>query len=249
MITLKITASTILKYAPLQSAELPKGAKYQQFVESGTTIALEEWKSDRNSHLKIKLSEPIEGYRDWFVYSNHVKIEEDVSLNSSICLTVPYKSQLDNEYNPTGSCNVTSLAMCLAFYGRRGETDRQLEDELYLYMDRNGLDRHNPLDLAFVAEQYGIKDYFTESGTIEQCRKHIANGNPCIIHGWFSRSGHIIVLVGYDDSGFVVHDPYGEWCEDGYDTEVSGAFLHYSYDLINRVCIPDGSFWVHYISK
>jgi hypothetical protein len=55
--------------------------------------------------------------------------------------------------------------------------------------------------------------------------------------------------VGFDSKGFLVHDPYGEWFESGYDTSTSGAYLHYSYDLIQRTCIPDGQFWVHHISS
>jgi hypothetical protein len=55
--------------------------------------------------------------------------------------------------------------------------------------------------------------------------------------------------VGYDEFGFIVHDPYGEWFSSGYRTDLSGSYLHYSYRLITRVCIPDGSFWVHFISK
>ncbi|NEN93768.1 MAG: peptidoglycan-binding protein, partial [Okeania sp. SIO3H1] len=31
--------------------------------------------------------------------------------------------------------------------------------------------------------------------------------------------------------------------------DLSGAYLHYSYRLIRNVCMPDGSFWVHFISK
>jgi len=56
-------------------------------------------------------------------------------------------------------------------------------------------------------------------------------------------------VVGYDSEGFFIHDPYGEWFEIGYDTEASGAYLHYNYRLIRRICMPDGKFWVHFISK
>ncbi|HLO51488.1 MAG TPA: C39 family peptidase, partial [Kamptonema sp.] len=49
-------------------------------------------------------------------------------------LNVPYLSQLDNENNPYGSCNVTCVAMCLGFLGHPlvdPVTNQQLEDELY----------------------------------------------------------------------------------------------------------------------
>lgn len=166
-----------------------------------------------------------------------------------IKLNIPYHTQLNNEHNPYGSCNVTSVAMCLRFKGIVGDGDGQLEDQVFEYMAAHGLSQYSPKDLAWVMNQrYKIKDDFTEFGTIERCCQHLSGGNPCIIHGWFTQSGHIIVLVGYDKSGFLVHDPYGEWHQNGYDTTVSGAFLHYSYDLIRRLCIEkDNSFWVHYI--
>jgi uncharacterized protein YvpB len=118
-------------------------------------------------------------------------------------------------------------------------------------MENHDLNRHSPQDLEkLISRHYHpVKDSFTVWGTIDRCKSHLAAGNPCVIHGYFTSFGHIIVLVGYDNEGFLVHDPYGEWFESGYDTNASGAYLHYSYDLIRRTCIPDGQFWVHYVSK
>lgn len=249
MLTLSVTHATSLKYAPIPLAKMNRGPKFQHPIASGLLLPLKTGAKDRNSHLKIKLLEPINGYDEWFVYENHAKLEGVPKKEKSVKLDIEYKSQLDNENNPTGSCNVTSLAMCLFKEGIIGNGDGQLEDQLYVYMERNGLSRHNPHDLAIVARDFNVVDDFTEFGTIERCQDHLAAGKPCIIHGWFSRFGHIIVLVGYDEDGFWVHDPYGEWHPTGYDTSVSGAYLHYSYNLIKRLCIPDGQFWVHYIGR
>lgn len=167
-------------------------------------------------------------------------------------LNVPYLWQLDNEYNPRGACNVTSLAMCLKFLEKPRklgyEKIKQFEDELYQYMENSNLSRHSPTHLALVAGHYGARDDFTFRGSIDRCQAHIMSGNPCIIHGWFTPFGHIIVVIGFDEKGLIVHDPYGEWFEFGYRTDLSGANLHYSYDLIRRTCMDDGDFWVHYIS-
>jgi uncharacterized protein YvpB len=174
-------------------------------------------------------------------------------ITSTIKLAVPYKFQLDNWQNPTGSCNVTSLAMVLEFWGAAHkpgyEGFDQLEDELYAYMIANGLNRHSPQDLAEVVRAYGLKDRFTVKATIAQAQEWLKTGKPAIIHGYFTQFGHIVVLVGCDDAGFLVHDPYGEWFADGYRTDLSGAYVHYSYDLIRRTCIPDGDFWVHFIEE
>jgi len=140
--------------------------------------------------------------------------------------------------------------MCLEYFGaRRRDNIGQFEDELYEYAINSGLSRHNPYDLAKIVRAYGCKDTFREDATIEEAKDWLAKGNPAVIHGYFTSFGHIIVLVGYNERGFVVHDPYGEWFSTGYRTDLSGAFKTYSYGLIQRTCIPDGSFWVHFISK
>jgi uncharacterized protein YvpB len=196
--------------------------------------------------------------RDFFERQNDVRIIEPVAGQNLYIpsdaisvpyrkLDVPYRSQLDNRLNPTGSCNVTSVAMCLLYLKAKFDKVGEEEDELYRYCENSGYDRHSPYDLAQVIRDYGRKDRFDETSTIEACKAHLNTRNPCIVHGWFTGSGHIIVLVGYDDKGFIVHDPYGEWFSTGYRTDLSGKFLHYSYNLIQKTCIPDGQFWVHFV--
>jgi uncharacterized protein YvpB len=171
-------------------------------------------------------------------------------IPEKVTLDINYRSQLDNFNNPTGSCNVTSIAMCLDFLKIPRRTSAgQYEDELYEYAIANGYSRHSPQDLAQIVRDYGAKDYFTADATIEQVKSHLASGNPAVIHGYFTAAGHIIVIAGYNSNGFIVHDPYGEWFPGGYDTTASGAYLHYSYGLIRSACMNDGQFWVHFISK
>jgi len=167
-----------------------------------------------------------------------------------INLDVPYRSQRDNEYNPSGSCNVSSVAMCLLYYGvKPANPNEQLEDELYRYCLDHGLDRHSPHDLASLIKDYGHKDEFRSDARIKDIKDHLIAKKPCIIHGYFTSSGHIIVVKGFDERGFFVNDPWGEWWADGYDTKASGKNLHYSYALIKEACMPDGGCWVHFVGK
>lgn len=168
----------------------------------------------------------------------------------------PYFFQLDNAQNPSGSCNVTAIAMCLHYLGIRSkDSGQQLEDELYVKCVNNGWSRHDPLGLKRVAESYrGIKDNFTTAGTFDAIRDTLTAGEPCVIHGYFTRSGHIIVVKGFDESGLLVNDPYGEWFESGYDTDASGDSLHYSYSMISRLCSPESvdnprDIWLHRLSR
>jgi uncharacterized protein YvpB len=174
---------------------------------------------------------------------------------TQVRLEVPYRNQVNNLLNPTGSCNVTSLAMCLMFLGvqpRRPQLYEQFEDELYNYAELNGYSRHHGEDLALIAGDYGVHDEFTKHATLEQVKAHLAGDKPCIFHGYFTSFGHIVVVVGYDENGFIVHDPYGEWHSWGYDRNdevnfTKGKFLHYSYDLIAETCMTGGEFWVHFM--
>jgi len=179
-----------------------------------------------------------------------------------IDLAVPYLSQLDNQNNSYGSCNVTCVAMVMGFLGHPlidSTTGQQLEDELYRAAIHHGLDRHNPADLAKLIQLYGYKDGFFEEGVYQEGFQPIAKwgdvkkwldiGKPCICHGWFTRAGHIIVIRGYNDRGWIVNDPYGEWWSTGYDTNTSGEGLTYSYGMMREVCGNDGDLWVHFVSK
>ncbi|MEG4915740.1 C39 family peptidase [Microcoleus sp. B7-D4] len=249
---LTITQPTIIKKRPLQSIVLPSNEK--RLIAADSSFYLNSCKDDRE-HWQIRFADSWSEI--WYIFKKHCVVNEVgypliQERPASIKLKVPYKSQLDNEENPTGSCNVTSLAMAIEFLDPdAGDLiGRQFEDHLYRLMENNGLSRHNPQDLAkIVTDFYHLQDDFTVFGSFERCRNHLAMGNPCVIHGYFTSFGHIVTLAGYDATGFLVHDPYGEWFPDGYDTAASGAFLHYSYDLITQVCMPDDQFWVHYIEK
>jgi uncharacterized protein YvpB len=260
-IALRTRRETIFKTRPLQSSTL---SPHEQFkVDGGQGFALANYEGGHRRHYRITLQEAIQNQYIWYAFEEHIELLSDnqpmsrpQQLASSVRLNVPYKSQMDNWYNPSGSCNVTSLAMCLEYLGvpRYDNRFRQLEDELYQWCLDKGYSRHHPEDLAQVVRDYHRTDDFTYWGTIERCQDHLRGGNPCVIHGYFTSFGHIIVLVGFDEKGFIVHDPYGEWFSSGYwrnqpGNQNRGKYLHYSYNLIRRTCLPDGQFWVHYISR
>ncbi len=167
-------------------------------------------------------------------------------------LGVPYHYQLNNAENPRGACNVTCFAMVMKYFKIPQRTNAvQFEDELYRYMDNKGLSRHEPKDLNTMAQAYGLQNDLTLRGSAADIRRAIAEGKPCIIHGYFTSFGHIVTIVGYDKNGFIVNDPFGEWTADGYNQGPYGEGLHYSNGLIQRTCSPEGSdhMWLHRLSR
>jgi uncharacterized protein YvpB len=271
VITIEALRDTVFKKRPLDSDGLLTADTCP--LPAGTILDVVYFESERN-HFKVTLSQEYQGLAKWFVLCDDVKMvggetlppvvvpadkKPDIPQSSpqnAVKLEVPYKSQRDNANNPDGSCNVTSLAMCLEFFGIAGQNSgMQLEDELYEYAINNNLSRHNPHDLAQIVGIYSAKDDFDSHATLDAVKGWLAAGNPIVTHGYFTSSGHIIVLIGYDDKGFIVNDPYGEWYADGYDrndpggNNAKGKALHYSYQMIANTCMTGGEFWVHFISK
>ncbi len=269
---LSVLENTWFKQSTADSGKLPAADKVA--IAAGKTFEIHSWKSVGNNHLKIALLGENLGdppRNTWFVFAPHVKLINaqgqsvpppakppvaihlpNLRLPASKNLGVPYLSQLDNAENPTGACNVTCFAMVMRYFKIPQRTNAvQMEDELYRYMEDKKLSRHEPADLAKMAQAYGLKDELTLQGRLADMRAAIAEGKPCIIHGYFTSFGHIIVIRGYDRTGFFVNDPYGEWTADGYRKDLSGENLHYSNGLVQSKSSPEGpnSVWLHRLSK
>ncbi|EMS84470.1 TIGR04388 family protein, partial [Leptospira noguchii] len=59
--------------------------------------------------------------------------------------------------------------------------------------------------------------------------EQIKHGNPVVVGGDFTGSGHVVTIVGFTPTGYIVHDSYGDRTK-GYDaSKTSGQFVHYKY--------------------
>ncbi|MFN9870852.1 MAG: C39 family peptidase [Cyanobacteriota bacterium] len=261
---LEAITETFLKKEKVDSSEL--GPHQLVPVETGRQYKIEEVVETDGNSIKVRLAY---GAGDWWLFRPHWRfVEEGASpkpaelpaampeqVSGARVLDVPYFSQLDNHINPTGSCNVTCVAMCLVYLGMAHPPDHQLEDSLYRKMENQGLSRHDPYDLKALIDSFpGYKDIFRENGGFKDIQSSIDAGNPVIIHGYFTKFGHIIVVRGYDETGLIVNDPYGEYFSSGYDNSRSGEKLHYSYGLIARTCSPESvnqprNIWYHTVFK
>ena len=131
---------------------------------------------------------------------------------------VPYFSQCDNEIEPWRVSGATSTAMCLKYFqvADLGPLP-QYEDDVKKRFDRLGIDHSSPDGIKRLLEGLGLRDDLTLKGSISDIIRSLDSGEICILHGFLTTSGHILVVRGYNDNGdFFVNDPAGEWFYGGY---------------------------------
>ncbi len=171
-------------------------------------------------------------------------------INGEVKLGVPYKSQNDNNFNPGGSCNATSLAMALEFLGVKGKGSGQFEDEIYEQLQASGVHPGTPAAMVDIVKKYGKIDNHNGVATDDEIRKHLDKGKPVVIHGDFTESGHILCVIGYNAKGFIVNDPYGKFLGSigSYDNNASGAGnLHEYATIVNTFWHQNGTNSAHFI--
>jgi len=124
---------------------------------------------------------------------------------NGVSLDVPYFYQYNNAYEPSATCGVTSTAMAINFWMPNTTTP----DALYLEFGKSKA--QSPSGIASIYTAKGIASDWTTTGTREQIRAHLDEGRPVVVHGFWTGSGHIAVIVGYDDDGWIANDPAGDW--------------------------------------
>jgi hypothetical protein len=120
-------------------------------------------------------------------------------------LDVPYFYQYDNRYEPSATCGVTSTAMVINWW----QPGRVSPDDLYLYYGK--AQAQSPSGVTSIYQSEGLYGTWTQTGTRAQIRAHLDEGRPVVAHGFWTSAGHITAIVGYDDQGWIVNDPAGDW--------------------------------------
>jgi hypothetical protein len=121
-----------------------------------------------------------------------------------VVLDVPYFYQYDNRYEPGATCGLTSTAMVLSSWGLAVDPDT-------LYVRYGKAQGQSPTGILEIYEAEGLEGEAGWTATRSELRALLDAGQPVIVHGWWTSAGHIVVLVGYDDAGWITNDPAGDW--------------------------------------
>jgi hypothetical protein len=126
-------------------------------------------------------------------------------------------------------CNLTTAAMLLANKGVVSADEAQLEDRLWENMKNNPKykDMQKPSDDVALAMRMAINPNFAfkakfttaednDDDLTDFIKQKIDAGIPVGVSGDFPRAGkkpaaYIITIIGYNDKGWVVNDPYGAY--------------------------------------
>ena len=166
--------------------------------------------------------------------------------STSKIIQAAYYNHSDNLYEPASTCGVTSAAMLLSAHGTVTTPDK-----LYRRFGKN--QGQHPGGLAEIYEAFGHQARSTYKGTFAEIRKAIDSGSPVVIHGYMTRSGHIVCVVGYDRFGLVVNDPAGAWNgvpKIGYSNlPRNGKNRAYSYDWLRPIDVTDGDIWLSHVVR
>jgi hypothetical protein len=188
------------------------------------------------------------GHEGWCVgeYLTAAPLDGDdgQSTDDDMIEGVPYRSQRNNAYSPSGSCQNTCLSMLLQYYGLPVEPD-------YLTRRWNTSVGQTPNGAEWLfntlasENDLGVRATGSQATTMDDIEAAVDDDVPVMTFGWFTSSGHIVVVVGYDDDTVYAHDPYGTWNERyrGGHRAGGGDYVAYDRDAFVQAVAPDGYVW------
>ncbi len=266
-LTVTMRQQTILKRRPVPSGDLSRDDRVT--LPLGRVYGVSSYATDPESnHVRVALTEELPGYGNTgYLFLDHVWVRRGAdgvelspppaptpapvpppsTLPSRKELNVPYFSQRDNPEYSWATCNPTSAAMVLYYYGVRPTVRRLLSDELFQWIVRRygigGQTDHGAL--SEVIRAYGYRTTFSTRRRWAEIDKEIAEGRPVVLPGYFTATGHVVTVIGYTPSGLIVNDPWGNALTGYRDTY--GARLFYPNGFLLDKCGRDGDLWAHFI--
>lgn len=252
---MKITAlkDTVIKAENIDSDDLNSSEKAN--FPKGGILDVETLYDDLNQHARIELEQlvisvagtPIER---GFIYTPHWELPR-----SQVKLDVPYFNQVDNSTNLFGTghrqCNLTANAMALEFllekYGQETLSQKAVKggfrepESVYAQVLKKYGDTIFHEAQTKALRDFGVQSYFSSTLSMADAIACLKAGFPVPVSIAYKSSGHIILLVGFDDeqSFFWVHDPYGSRAGSAnYYSKIggdAGKYDKYSFDTMSAI--------------
>ena len=170
-LTMTMLQATAFKKRPVDAASLKDTEKTT--LPLGRVYGVESYGLE-GDHLKVSVTEELPNFGNTgYVFPSFVQFKRGDKIfdpaPNNVELNVPYFSQRDNPRFDWSTCNVTSIAMVLYYYGLRSKWGGQLEDELlqwcFDYAGQGSQTDHSVLSALIQA--YGFKTSFS---TTRKCR-------------------------------------------------------------------------------
>ena len=167
---------------------------------------------------------------------------------------VPYFYQYNNNINPGGSCQNTSIAMLLKYYGASSITPDNIGNT-WGTTQAQSVSGFNTVCNS-EAQSFGISAVCvsTSTGSFSTINNLLAQGIPVVVHGYFTSYGHVMVILAFTGTEYICNDPAGEWSQQyqygGYSTTnaTEGFQVHYAAAAFLNAIGPDNTVWFHYMN-
>ena len=234
-------AGTFLKKAPVPSGDLT--AHERKFVPIGVGYDIVWQSKEAEDHVKVSLAY---GAGNWYVYAPHWggldPAEPAKSVEGGrVIIQTPYYSQRDNVTQGGDNWARTCFSSSCAMLAQTVKPGCIKGDDDYISKRRKYGDSTDASAQIKCLKSLGINARFITSGDIFLVKKLLDRDIPVpcgILHkgpaSAPSGGGHWVCVVGYDDEGFTVNDPWGRIRNsDGVYVSQSGEHVHYSYSLFD----------------
>lgn len=160
-------------------------------------------------------------------------------------LPVPYYPQTDNYTQPERTCNSSACAMALEYF-RPGTLKGPKGDDEYIRKVFSIGDTTDHSVQTRVLKDYGVASSFNYNLSFADLDRELSNRRPVVI-GILHRGslhhptgGHMVVVIGKNEKGYICHDPYGD-LYDGYTSSVyNGRSVIYERYVLEARWTPDG---------
>lgn len=159
--------------------------------------------------------------------------------NYNGALNVPYFYQYNNAYEPSATCGLTSAAMLLSYL------EGYSIDPDTLYQSYGKAQGQSPGGLQQLYGWEGLYGASTYGGTRSMIKNQIDAGRPVLVHTYLTGAGHIVCIVGYDGSGWIVNDPAGDYYLCYGCNSTAGDHVQYPFGgSADNALSYDGDIWM-----